>query len=256
MIYDLQKADFWKRASAGLLDLIVNIIGAVGFIFLLSLIVGFNGYTERYEARQAVFEEQYDVDFDSISNVEEFEKLSEEEQKLINTAFEAFAKDEEANYLFNMLFQLTIITVTFGILLSYLVFEFAIPMLLKNGQTLGKKIFGIAVMRLDNVKVSGPILFIRSILGKYTIETMVPVMLLLMTAFGAVGGLGIIVAAIVPLTSVVMMLATKTNSAVHDMLANTVTVDLASQMIFDTPEDVLAYKQKVHAEAVEKAEYR
>ena len=39
------------------------------------------------------------------------------------------------------------------------------------------------------------------------------------------------------------------------MLASTVVVDLASQMIFDSPEDVLAYKQKVHAEAVDKADY-
>lgn len=255
MIYDLQKADVWKRASAGLFDLIMKIIGAVGCIFLLSLVVGFNGYTERYEARQTIFEEQYGVDFDTFASVEDYEKLTSAEKEVIDTAFAAFAADEEANYLFNMLFQLTIITVTFGILLSFLIFDFIIPMLFKNGQTLGKKIFGIAVMRLDNVKISGPILFIRSILGKYTIETMVPVMLLLMTAFGVVGGLGIIIAILVLLTNFIMMLATKTNSAIHDMLANTVTVDLSSQMIFDSPEEVLAYKQKIHAEAAEKAEY-
>jgi uncharacterized RDD family membrane protein YckC len=255
MIYDLQKADVWKRASAGLFDLIMKVIGAVGFIFLLSLVVGFNSYSERYESRQNVFEAQYNVSFDNINNIEDYEKLSADEKALIDEAFSAFAADEEANYLFNMLFQLTIITVTFGILLSYLVFDFIIPMFFKNGQTLGKKVFGVAVMRLDNVKISGPILFIRSILGKYTIETMVPVMLVLMTAFGVVGGLGVIVALIVILANIIMMLVTRTNSGIHDMLANTVVVDLQSQMIFDSPEALLEYKQKVHAESAEKAEY-
>ena len=255
MIYDLQKADLWKRASAGLLDLILLVIGAVGGIFLLSLILGFNGYSERYEARQEVFETQYGVDFDAVSNQEAYEKLTAEEKDLINEAFGAFAADEEANYLFNMLFQLTIITVTFGILLSYLIFEFAIPMFLKNGQTLGKKVFGIAVMRTDNVKINGPILFIRSILGKYTIETMVPVMLLLMTAFGVVGVLGIGVIILVLLTSVVMMVATRTNSPIHDMLANTVTVDFASQMIFANEQARTDYLQKIAAQEAQKKSY-
>ena len=33
-------------------------------------------------------------------------------------------------------------------------------------------------------------------------------------------------------------------------MAGTVTVDMASQMIFDTPEQLLAYKQRIHTEAV------
>ena len=51
-----------------------------------------------------------------------------------NAAVAEFAKDEEANYLFNMLFQLTIITITFGILIAYLLLEFVVPLLFKNGQ--------------------------------------------------------------------------------------------------------------------------
>ena len=255
MIYDLQKADIWKRGSAALFDFIFLVIGSVGCVFLLSLIVGFQGYSDRYEARQEIFETKYEVSFDEINDLEAYNKLSEEERATLDAAFKEFAQDDEANYLFNMLFQLTIITITFGILISYLLLEFVVPMLFKNGQTLGKKIFGLAVMRVDHVKISGPLLFIRSILGKYTIETMVPIMLLLLVAFGALGGLGIIVAALIPITGIIMMIITKTNSPIHDLLANTVTVDLASQMIFDSPEALLEYKEKIHREAVEKASY-
>ena len=45
-----------------------------------------------------------------------------------------------------------------------------------------------------------------------------------------------------------LLAVTKERCMIHDKLANTVTVDIASQMIFNTPEDLLAYKQKVAAE--------
>ena len=52
-----------------------------------------------------------------------------------------------------------------------------------------------------------------------------------------------------------MIIATRTRSPIHDMLANTVAIDFASQMIFDTPEALLEYKQRIHAEMAEKKEY-
>jgi uncharacterized RDD family membrane protein YckC len=129
-------------------------------------------------------------------------------------------------------------------------------MLLKNGQTVGKKVFGLGIMRVDGVKVNGQIMFIRAILGKYTVETMIPFMMLLWIFLGKAGLLSLMIIALVLIGNIAMMLATRTNSAIHDMLANTVTVDMASQMIFDSPEALLEYKQRIHAEAVERAEYR
>ena len=129
MIYDLQKADIWKRGSAALFDFIFLVIGSVGCVFLLSLVVGFQGYSDSYEARQEIFETKYEVSFDEINNLEAYNKLSEEERATLDAAFKEFAQDDEANYLFNMLFQLTIITITFGILISYLLLEFVVPML-------------------------------------------------------------------------------------------------------------------------------
>ena len=44
-----------------------------------------------------------------------------------------------------------------------------------------------------------------------------------------------------------MFFVTRTNSCIHDRLAMTVVVDMASQMIFETPEDLLEFKKKEHA---------
>lgn len=255
MIYDLQKADIWKRASAALLDFILTVILATGFVFVLSLILGFEGYSQRYEARQEVFENKYGVSFDEIDTTEKYDALPDAEREIFDKAFGEFATDNEAVYLYNMLFNLTILTISIGVLLAFAVLEFIVPLVFKNGQTIGKKIFGIAVMRLDHVKVTAPFIFIRNILGKYTVETMIPIILIILIIFNLVGIMGPVIIILVLLSNIIMMIATKTNSGIHDMLASTVVVDMASQMIFDSPEAVLEYKQKIHAEAVDRTDY-
>lgn len=255
MIYDLQKADIWKRGSAALLDFILTAILATGFIFILSLVVGFEGYSQRYEARQEVFESKYGVSFDEIDSSAKYDALPEAEREVFDKAFAEFAADDEAIFLYNMLFNLTILTISIGTLLAFAVLEFLIPLIFKNGQTIGKKVFGIAVMRLDHVRVTAPFIFIRNILGKYTVETMIPIILIILIIFDLVGIMGPVIILLVLLSNIIMMIATSTNSGIHDMLASTVVVDLSSQMIFDSPEAVIEYKQKVHAEAAGKAAY-
>jgi uncharacterized RDD family membrane protein YckC len=84
---------------------------------------------------------------------------------------------------------------------------------------------------------------------------MIPIILVILIVFNLVGMMGPIVIFIVLLSNIVMMIATKTNSGIHDMLASTVVVDLSSQMIFDSPEAVLEYKTKIHEEEVKRAKY-
>jgi uncharacterized RDD family membrane protein YckC len=255
MSYDLQRADFWKRASAWLLDAILVVIASVGFVFLLSLITNINSYGDDYQAVMDKYEAEYGVDFDEVSNLGKYNALSEAERARVDEAFAAFAKDEDALYNYNMIIQLIILNISLGIFLGFLCLEFIVPMLFKNGQTIGKKVFGIAVMRLDGIRINGQILFIRSILGKYAVETMIPLMMLAWILLGKAGIMGIIIILLVLVGNLVMMIATRTNSAIHDQLSHTVTVDMSSQLIFDSYDAMLEYKQKLHAEAVEKADY-
>ncbi len=253
MIYDLQKASMWKRISAFLFDAIMVSIVAVLCAWLLSVVTGFDGHYDTLTERYGHYEEEYGISFDM--QLSEYEAMTAEELKVLDDAYAALSRDDQAVYAYNMVVQLTLLITTIGIFLGFLLMEFAVPMLFKNGQTLGKKVFGIAVMRTEGVKINGVCLFIRTILGKYTIETMVPVLLILMIVSGSIGIVGPIVIGLILLLNVIVMIATKTNSAIHDLLANTVTVDLASQMIFDTREDLIAYKQKVHAEKVKNSTY-
>lgn len=255
MSYDLQRADIWKRASAFLLDLILAGIAMVGFIFLLATITGTNRHYDSYVSRMDYIGSQYGVNLEEIKDRAAYDALPEEERAVIDEAWKAFSTDEEALRSYNMFISTTIVNISLGILLAFLLLEFAVPMFLKNGQTIGKKVFGLGLMRTDGVKINGQLLFIRSILGKYTIETMIPIMMIVWLMTGQAGIMAIAIILLILVANIAMMIATKTNSAVHDMLANTVTVDMASQLIFDTPEALLEYKKKIHAEAADKAEY-
>ena len=135
--------------------------------------------------------------------------------------------------------------------IAFLLLEFVVPLLFGNGQTLGKKVFGVAVMREDGVRLSPLLLFARTVLGKYTVETMVPVLILIMIYLNLTGIGGTVIILGMLLVQMVLLIATKARTPLHDKLAHTVTVDFASQMIFESPEAMLAYKQRIHAEQVE-----
>ena len=253
MIYDLQKASMWKRASAFLFDVIILVVAIVGMAVILSGVIGYDKHYQNTMAGYEKYEKQYGVDFSTTAD--EYAAMSQEEKKQLDTAYMALWNDEEFVAAYEMLFNFTFIIITFGILIAYLILEFASPVALGNGQTLGKKIFGIGVMRTDGVKVVPPLMFIRTVLGKFTLETMIPVYIALMYLFGLIGTLGIIIIGLILLVQLILMVTTKTNSVIHDVLAKTVAVDLASQMIFESEEALIAYKEKVHAEQVARQTY-
>ena len=254
MVTDLQKASLWKRISAGLFDLILIAILAVGAAALLSVIFGYNTHNQNLTDAYARYEAQYGVEFQMTQA--EFEALSQQEQDTYYQAYEALIADEEVLYLYNLVLNLTLLIITFSILLSLLILEFAVPMLLKNGQTLGKKIFGIALMRVDGVKLTAVQLFIRTVLGKFTVEIMIPVYILIMIFFNSIGLVAVVVLGALLVGQVLSMTLSRTGGLLHDTIAATVAVDMASQMIFDTPEQKLEYIKRLHAEDAARQEYK
>ena len=246
MIYDLQRASMWKRISAWLLDAILLCIIATLMAFVLAAVTNYDSYSEQLDARYTYFEEQYGVSRNLTQ--EQVNAMSDEERANLAAADEAIKADEEALYAYNMMLQLIIIMTSFGILLGYVVLEFAVPMVLGNGQTIGKKVFSLGVMQQNGVRVNGVCMFIRTVLGKYAIETMIPVMMVLMLFFGTIGTVGWIIVGAIGIVQVALLITTRERCMIHDKLANTVTVDLPSQMIFKTQEDLIAYKEKVAAE--------
>ena len=257
MIYDLQKASVLKRISAWLLDAILLVILAVGVASGVSATVDYDGHMDKFESYIVHYEQTYNIDPDMTE--EKFNAMTKEEQEAYGAACdaadEALRSDVEAMRTYTLLTNLSMVIITVSIFLSILVLEFGVPMLMKNGQTLGKKIFSIAVMRTSGVKVNGVCIFIRAVLGKYAVETMIPVFMVMMLLFGMIGTTGLVVILVLLLIQLFLLITTHTNSLIHDKLADTVTVDMASQMIFDTEEDLLEYKKQIAAEQAAKDPY-
>lgn len=250
---DLQKASMLKRISAYTFDMILLVCLVMALAMVLSGIFGYDDYNAQMDAAYEKYGQMYGVDV-SIS-LEDYEKLSEGEKARYEEALAALNQDPEATRTYSMVVNLTLVITSLAILLGYLVLELLVPLWLGNGQTLGKKIFGIALMRTDGVKITPFMMFVRTVLGKYTLETMIPVLIIIMLLFQMVGLMGTLILGLILLLQVILLIATHTNSALHDLLACTVAVDMASQMIFDSPEARLEYQKRISAEAAYKAEY-
>ena len=254
MITDIQRASLLKRIAAGFFDAILICILAVGFAWMLTAILDYNSYNAALENGYAKYEQSYGVKFD-ISQ-EDYLNLSDAEKQNYDTAYQALIKDEEIIQNYNILLNLTLLVTTFGILLAIVALELVVPLILKNGQTIGKKIFGIGLVRNDGVQMNNMQLFVRTILGKFTIETMIPVYIIVMVLFNSIGIIGAIVIGGILLVQLISIIVTSNKTLIHDMLAGTVAVDISSQMIFRTTEDLIAYKAKIHAEQAARSIYK
>ena len=246
MAVSLQRAGMWKRISAFLFDAILLGILAVLFAFLLSSVLGYDRYVDTLNRCYEAYGEQYGVDFQT--SLSQYDSMTDEEKQQLEEAYRAVGQDEEAAYAYQMTIRLTILMVSLGILLAYLIWEVLIPALWKDGQTLGKKIFSLGVMRSDGVRLGGVQLFVRSILGKYTVEIMIPVLVAMMLYFGSTGLPGTLMILGLALVNGCLFLFTYAHTPIHDLLAGTVVVDLPSQRIFPTREDMIAFKERMAAE--------
>ncbi len=282
-MFELKKIGIVKRASAWLLDAILLAVLATGFMFIISLVCNFNHHQEvyaQYNAEWTEFRKEY------VGEVAEFygftyEETDEEGNNYTITkdgkpaslgdVMKALddSKGEEpetansyakyktltpaaiVNAQFKLILSMLFMMISLGILLAYLVLEFILPIFLKNGKTIGKAVFGICIVRPNCVKVTSMALFVRTLLGKFAIETMFPVFLIYMFFFGGLGLLAVILLAAFLLMSIILLFATKNKTPIHDLLASTVVVDAKLQMIFESEDELIAKKSELHKQLIE-----
>ena len=290
-MFELRKIGIVKRASALLLDAILLVVLTTGFIFIISLICNFNhqqdladGYYNEWEDFRKdyiadvsdyygfVYTEDgnsYKVEKDGKkseigkvielldkSNGEfDYEKPNAEK---VAEAYEAYllltpSAKVEAQY--KLVYSLLFMMISIGALLSYIVLEFVLPIIFKNGQTVGKKVFGICLVRADCVKITTLALFARTILGKFTIETMFPILLMFMLLFGGMGWLALILLSALTILNIVLFFATKNKTPIHDLIAGTVVVDAKLQMIYASEEELVQKKSEAAAEEAVRAKW-
>lgn len=253
MIYDIQQAGMLKRISAWLLDAILLLVLATGAMAGMAYMLDLDTHSQEMTAIYDRYEKEYNISYGITQ--EEMDKLTDEQLEAYRAADEALKKDTHAQVVYEQMVNATLLTVTIGFLVAYLILELIVPLVLKNGQTLGKKAFGLALVRKDCVRVTPFMLFARTVLGKYTVETILPLLLFLLMFFGLFGSIGTSILMIFLVVHVVLPMITRNHSAIHDYMACTVVVDFSSQMIFASADELLEYKKKVQADAANQADY-
>lgn len=260
MTISIQKANFWKRFSAWLVDTVAVFFVALGVFILACSIVGTDkleqAYQNKIEPYRVAVETEFSIDLDFI-NTEEYRKMEQADRTEYDTLYETakdalskkIAADKDALALYNEWITQSITAAIVGLLTSHLLLNFCLPLILKNGQTLGKKTFGLAVMRTNGVKVGGTALFIRQFIGLFAIETMAVLYMCTLIP------VGLITAALVQVLQIGVMIKTATNSSIHDLLADTVVVDFSSQQIFETEEERAQFLAKETANDTDTTSY-
>ncbi len=249
---NLQKANVGKRIIAAVFDGIMLTIVAVALATLFSSVLGYDGYMQTVDEAYATYEELYGVTF-KISQ-QEYEAFNQTQRENYDAAYQALSQDETVVYAYNMLLNLTMVILTLAMLLAVLLVEFVVPLLFGNGRTLGKAIFGIAVMHVEGIRINNLQLFARAVLGKFALELMIPLSVVMMIFFNSIGVMGLGVLLVLVIAQIVCLVSSRNFSLLHDVMVGTVVVDFASQRIFDSREQLLDYKKSVHAEAVAHAE--
>ncbi len=259
-MYDIQKATVSKRISAFLFDLIIFFVVVVGVGSVFSGIVGYDEESSKLNKITAEYTQEYiydafnikygttlgpeEIDKELNEKYDTYKEWYEPQVELANTALRA---DEEAMDIYYNVIMLSILNVTISILIAYILLEIVVPLLFKNGQTIGKKTFGIALMRIDGVKISPLQLTVRTILGKYTIETMIPLLVVLAVYFSLISPdlvlFALAVIAVLVIVECVLFFKSGMTDFIHDKMALTICVDMQSQLIFENEEALIEYKR-------------
>lgn len=249
MNYDIQRASMLKRIPAWVLDMILLLVVMTGFLVLWSRVFPVTPHVEEIDGIIAQYEQQYGGHWNIPA--EEYEKMTDAEkeaaEKISLEISNALNQDEAALALLETVAINIFAMLSLSVLCAYVILEFVIPLLLKNGQTLGKKCFGVALMRKDGVKVTPFMMFARTVLGKCTVETMIPLLSAVMLFVG-IGGPLFFLGVAVLLAQLIVPLVTRSKTGIHDIMACTVAVDLSSQMIFDSLEAMEAYHAEIYAD--------
>ena len=241
MAHELQNANLWKRFASRLFDNALVAVLAVLIGIPLSGLLGYDRYSDAMDRAYEAYETRYGVRFD-ISQ-EEYMALDEATQVYYDQAWEALMADEETKQAYNMMLVLSLAAISLGVLAAVILWELVVPLLLGHGRTLGTKIFGLCLVRVDGVKVNVFQLFTRAILGKYAVETLIPILILMMMLLrGAMGVVGPAVLFALLCGQVACLLFTRNHSAIHDLIAGTAVVDYTSQTIFETAEERIEYQ--------------
>ena len=110
MGFEIQKAGFWKRAAAFLLDAVLLSIVIAGLLSVLSSLTGYDRKAAQMQEKYDAYSEQYGI---SLGKSEEaYNALSEADQEKYIAAYNALTSDEEALAIYREVMRLSLLCIS------------------------------------------------------------------------------------------------------------------------------------------------
>lgn len=159
------------------------------------------------------------------------------ESDFANRAFfaDAYTEYRELAYLVSV--WTTLLPELTAILIVSILAYFVMPLILKNGKTVGKLIMGIGLVNKLGYDVAIPQLILR-----FFFPLVVVIGLLILGGSAFAIGMGLFV-----LVSYTMVIFTKEHKAIHDFLAGTVAIDAKRSVWFKNATEEARYSDKINA---------
>lgn len=262
--YEIKQAKISKRIYAFLIDLLIFIVIFSASMFLL------NTYSKDYNDSKKIYDEKcleynlvvektnedgekytiswsvYDFMLSSFSSpgchadkFEDIKEISDSCQKEYNDFLakqsEAFKNDEVAFSAYNAIVKYRIGFYAFSSFLALLIINIVFPLIFKNGQTLGKKVFELGLVSKKGIKVSFANIGLRFLIGIFAFEVF-PFMLYL--AVSNVFSIGLFLGMALFFVNFCLFIFTKNHTMVHDYVGGTIVVDLHTTIVFNSIEEM------------------
>lgn len=245
-VYDINKASILRRFAAFLIDMILLVVLATGLATLISKIVDYDGNYARLEEKyleHGIYSLNPDASGEEDKYIACVVEYDENGKPLSNDAcylsWQDFYADAEAVKYSGICDNLMIVMLSMSSLVGLLILEFAVPLILKKGKTVGKLIMHIGLLGTDRVKIRSWQLFARVVIGRFAIETMIPIFCIVFAFINPRGGLlGVIVIAVLATVECLCVGFTKNSQALHDIVGSTVVVDSDSQFFANSKEEL------------------
>ena len=224
------KAGLSKGASAFFIDVVLLLLLAVALAYVLSLAFGYSRFSQAYSSGIERYAAQYNVQFDKVVSQADFDALTDQQKASYEAAVAAMNEDTEILDALSSMVRLIFLIAALSLFLAFMALEFIVPLFLKQGRTLGKKAFGLSVTKKDGSPLGPVPLLVRTFVGKYLIETMIPVLIIIITIFNAIGlmnGPGIIgfaIILVIVISNLALVFISANGCAIHDHIADTIVV--------------------------------
>ncbi len=249
-IYKTTQPSYIKRLASFVLDLVLFLILATGIGFLTSLALDTTGNLNNLHTKYV----EHGVYVLNDSSEYIYCDTTKEECK---NAWLEFNRDEVACSYYDKMVNDSLIITTVGASVSLLILEFAVPLLFKNGMTVGKKILNITLIDKRGIRVKNIQIFARCVIGKIGFVALVPTYMLIFSFFNIGGGLlGTLIFAAIELTNLCMLGLTPNHIGISDAIGGVYPVDNSTQIYFDTVEELNDAKCKEEEEYIKTAKVK